>query len=193
METFTPARPFTRHPGYLSDRKKAHRELEREILMGSIDAPLLPIIQECFLITHFFSIQCCYGHFVHNLQPDTENLVPPSHYKGKIETVRYRLAYLAVCIQDNIQGNEMYSDMEKLAADNPDYIQFGSADWFWERMVNTYCIQLEPERLKNKDSGVIPMEEAVHLEMLREDFFNHLASIIQKHRKYPPLPIGSDI
>jgi hypothetical protein len=112
---------------------------------------------------------------------------------GKIETVRYRLAYLAICLQNNIRGRELYSDLKELAADNPDYIQFGSADWFWERMVNTYCIQLEPERLKNKDSGVITMEEALHLETLREDFFKRLAGIVQKHRTYPPLLTKSDI
>lgn len=193
METFTPAKPFTLHPGYLSDRENAHRELEEEMLRGSIDPPVLPMIRECMPIIHFFTVQCCFGHFVHDLEHDNGNLVPPSQYMGKIETVRYRLAYLAICLQNNIRGRELYSDLKELATDNPDYIQFGSADWFWERMVNTYCIQLEPERLKNKDSGVITMEEALHLETLREDFFKRLAGIVQKHRTYPPLLTESDI
>jgi hypothetical protein len=192
METFNPARPFTLHPGYVSDREKAQRELAEEILRGSIDPPLLPMIRECIPITHFFTVQCCFGHFVHDMEPDTENLVPPSQYSGKIETVRYRLAYLAICLQNNIRGREMYSDLEEMAADNPDYVQFGSADWFWERMVNTYCIQLEPERLKNRDSEVITLEEALHLETLREDFFTRLTGIVQKHRIYPSLLPGSD-
>jgi hypothetical protein len=192
METFTSARPFTLHPGYASDRDKTNRELEEEMLSGSIDAPLLPIIRDWMPITHCFTVQCCFGHFVHDREPDIENLVPPSRYRGKIETVRYRLAYVAVCIQDTICGREMYADLEELAADNPDYIQFGSAGWFWERLVNTYCIQLEPERLKNTDSGLIAMDEALHLEMLRKNFFQRLAGIVQKHRRYAPLLTESD-
>ena len=192
METFTHAKPFTRHPGYAADREKAHRELAEEMIRGSIDTPLLPLIREWIPIHHCFTVQCCFGHFVHDLEPDTENLVPPSRYKGKIETVRYRLAYVAVCIQNNSHGKEMFADLEDLAADNPDYIQFGSADWFWERLVNTYCIQLEPERLKNADSGVITLDEALHLETLREHFFQRLAGIVRKHRTYPPLLTVSD-
>jgi len=182
MDTFIPARPFTHHPGYLSDRKNAQRELEMEILKGSIDPPLLPLIRECIPITHFFTVQCCYGHFVHDLEPDTENLVLPSRYLGKVETVTYRLAYLAVCIQDNGRGREFYADLEALAEENPDYFQFGSADWFWEGMVNTYCIQLEPERFKAKDSAVISLREALVIEELQKVFFNRLAEIIHRHR-----------
>jgi len=182
METFTPARPFTLHPGYVAEREQAHRELEEEMCRGSIDPPLLPMIRKCIPITHCFTVQCCFGHFVHDLEPDTENLVSPSLYKVRIEVVRYRIAYLAVCLEDNTPGRKMYSDLEELAVGNPDYILFGSADWFWERMVNTYIIQLEPERLKTKDSGVIAMEEALHIEALREEFFMRLAGIIHKHR-----------
>jgi len=58
--------------------------------------------------------------------------------------------------------------------------------------VNTYCIQLEPERLKNTDSGLIAMDEALHLEMLRKNFFQRLAGIVQKHRRYAPLLTESD-
>jgi hypothetical protein len=192
METFTNAKPFARHPGYAADREKAHRELAEEMIRGSIDTPLLPVIRDWIPITHCFTVQCCFGHFVHDMEPDIENLVSPSRYKGKIETVRYRLAYVAVCIQNNSRGKEMFADLEDLAADNPDYIQFGSADWFWERLVNTYCIQLEPERLKNADSGVITLDEALHLETLREHFFQRLAGIVRKHRAYTPLLTGSD-
>lgn len=77
----------------------------------------------------------------------------------------------------------MYGDLEKLASDNPEYIQFGSADWFWDRMVNTYCIQLEPERFKYNDSALIDIEEAVYIETLREDFFKKLGEIIRSQRK----------
>lgn len=182
MKTFTNPKPFTSHPGYVSDREKTLRELEKEIRNGSIDPPLLPMIRECITVPYFFTVQCCFGHFVHDMEKDTENLISPSMYKDKIEIVRYRIAYFAICIQNNIQGREMFSDLEKLAAGNPDYIQFGSADWFWERIVNTYCIQLEPERFKCEDTGMIGIGEALHIEMLRKDFFERLTEIMHKPR-----------
>ena len=182
METFTNPKPFTSHPGYVSDREKTLRELEKEILNGAIDPPLLPMIRGCMTIPYFFTVQCCFGHFVHDLEKDPENLISPARYKETIKIVRYRIAYVTICIQNNIQGREMFSDLEKLAADNPDYIQFGSADWFWERMVNTYCIQLEPIRFKGEDTGMIGMREVLHIEMLRTDFFERITEIILKPR-----------
>ena len=185
METFTCARPFSPHPSYFPDREKAHRELELKIQQDSIDRPLIPMIQECIPVPHCYTVQCCFGHFVHEREPDAKNLVPLSYYTGLVEHVNYRLAYLTVCLQDSTGGRQMYADLEALAALDPDYIQFGSADWFWERTVNTYCIQLEPERFKTKDSGMISLEESLVIEELRKDFFDRLAGIIHNHRVYP--------
>lgn len=111
------------------------------------------------------------------------NLIPPSQYKRKIEKVRYRLAYFTFCLQNNTRGREMYFDLDRLALDNPEYIQFGSADWFWERIKNTYCIQLEPDRFKYNDTTLIDIEEVMYIETLRDDFFKGLAGIIHTHRK----------
>ena len=82
-------------------------------------------------IPHSFTLQCCFGHFVYDGEPDRENLILPSSDRGTVENVLYRLAYLTVCLQDNPGGREMYADQEALTSLNPDYIQFGSADWFW--------------------------------------------------------------
>jgi hypothetical protein len=73
-------------------------------------------------------------------------------------------------------------DLEALTSLNPDYIQFGSADWFWEQMINTYCIQLEPDWMKTQDSGMISQKEALLIEKLRPIFFNQPAVIIHRHR-----------
>jgi hypothetical protein len=181
METFTAARPFSPHPGYSIDRNNALLDLEVEIQRGSIDAPLLPLIQECRLIPHCFTLQCCFGHFVYDGEPDRENLILPTSYRGTVENVLFRLAYLTVCLQDNPGGREMYADLEALTSLNPDYIQFGSADWFWEQMINTYCIQLEPDWMKTQDSGMISQKEALLIEKLRPIFFNQLAAIIRRH------------
>jgi hypothetical protein len=80
----------------------------------------------------------------------------------------------------------LFADLQALATQEPGYIQFGSADWFWNRRVNTYCIQLEPERMKELDSGMVSLSEARTLEEIRTVFFDSLAGIIRKHRSLLP-------
>ncbi|HII99788.1 MAG TPA: hypothetical protein HA272_11185 [Methanoregula sp.] len=185
METFTPPRPFVPHVGYQQDRDRSLRGLEQEIRNGTIDPPILPLVKECIPITHCFTVQCCYGHFVHQLEPDPENLIPVTHYrdrKEEIEPIRYRIAYLALCIEDIPAGHTMYADLQEMADRNPVFIQFGSADWFSERMPNTYCIQLEPERMKTEDSGLVTWEEASRIEELKMPFFTNVTEILLRHR-----------
>ena len=183
METFTPPRLFVPHPGYLEDRKRAHQDLHKEIEKNAIDPPLLPLINECLAVRCCFTVQCCWGHFVHRLEPDPENLVPLSHYKNvkdQIGTIRYRIAYLTVCLEDSPAGHEIYHGLERMAEQTPSFIQFGSADWFFSRMPNTWCIQLEPERMKTEDSGPVTWDEAVRIEELKGPFFAELMDILHR-------------
>lgn len=190
METFIPPRPFVLHPEYLTDRKQAHQNLRQEIVKDAIDSPLLPLINASFFVPHCFTVQCCWGHFVHQLEPDPENLIPVSHDRdrtGEIGPIRYRIAYLALCLEDSRDGHEIYHGLEEMAKQDPSFIQFGSSDWFWERMPNTYCIQLEPERMKEKDSGVVSWEEALRIEELRGGFFAGIHKILLHSQWLPAL------
>ena len=185
METFTPPRPFVPHPDYERDRAQAHRDLRQEIVKDAIDSPLLLLINASFTVRCCFTVQCCCGHFVHQLEPDPENLITVTHYRDRkdaIGPIRYRIAYLALCLEDSQGGHEIYSGLEEIAKCNPSFIQFGSADWFSERMPNTYCIQLEPERMKTEDCGPVTWEEAVRIEELRGPFLTDLAEILMRHR-----------
>ena len=60
-----------------------------------------------------------------------------------------------------------------------DYIQFGSAGWFWDRQVNTYVLQVEPDRYRFKDRVFLDYREALHVEKIRDLFFQKLDGIIQ--------------
>lgn len=182
METFTPPRPFTTHPRYHEDREEAHRDLRDAVQKKAIDAPLLPIVQECLWVPHCFTVQCCFGHFVHACEPDRENLVPVSRYSREVGRIEYRIAYLALCLENSPAGHGLYSELEKIAAMDPEFIQFGSADWFWEQVPNIYCLQLEPERMKHLDSGNISWEEAIRIENLRGPFFSGFMGIMHRHR-----------
>jgi hypothetical protein len=181
METFTPPRPFITHPDYRRDRERSLRNLSQEILKNAIDPPLLPLVRECVSIPHCFTLQCCYGHFVQRLAPNLENLVPVSSTREPVGPIHYRIAYLALCIENSRNGRSLYHDLAEMTGLDPAFIQFGSADWFWDRMPNTYCIQLEPERLKEEDSGLVSWEEALRIEGLRGPFFSVLGEIVHRH------------
>jgi len=61
-----------------------------------------------------------------------------------------------------------------------EYIQFGCADWFWERNVNSYALQVEPIRHMRKDQVRIEYGEALHIEKVRGRFFNEIECLLQK-------------
>jgi len=54
----------------------------------------------------------------------------PSRYRDSIKTLQYRVASLAVCIGDSPRGRECRDELAHLKTPDPEYIQFGSADWF---------------------------------------------------------------
>ncbi len=182
METFTNARPFVPNQSYEQERKKALLQLKEELNKGSIDPPIMRLLEEIAKIPHCFTLQSCYGHFVHDKEANLHNIVPLSKYSSEIEKVNYRIGYVAFCIQDSAAGRQLHQDLEKLTKIDPEYIQFGSADWFWERCANSYAIQVEPKRSKNTDTVWIGFDEALYLEKLKSQFFKALLEIVLKHQ-----------
>jgi len=97
-----------------------------------------------------------------------------------IPNVEYRIAYIALCLQNSDSGRALFQDLSGLASTNPKYIQFGCAEWFWGRQVNSYALQVEPERYKTKDRIVVGYREALHIEKVRNEFFSDLGRIIER-------------
>ncbi len=62
---------------------------------------------------------------------------------------------------------------------DPDYVQFGSAEWFWERYANSYALQVEPARYKRKDEAILEQAEALHVQQIREFFFSKLRELLE--------------
>lgn len=58
------------------------------------------------------------------------------------------------------------------------YIQFGSADWFWERWVNSYVLQVEPLSQVGKDEAVLESAEALRVQQTRDLFFEELRDLL---------------
>jgi hypothetical protein len=178
VETFTKPRGFENNPDFMGQRERSLEALD----LATIDAPIIDIVVDFSKLKYCFTLQICCGHFLYEGQTDPHNLNPLPSLNVSQE-VEYRIAYVALCIDDNKQGRALYDDLERISLLDPEYIQFGSADWFWERQINSYALQVEPERLMLQDKIKIGYLEAQHLEKVRDDFFNELRSLLQKRLK----------
>ena len=176
METFCPDRSFVDHPEYETKRANALNRLD----LKSIDEPIIDIVESCSRLPHCFTLQSCYGHFVHSGQPNTRYTGPLADCPPDAQ-IEYRIAYLALCIQNSPPGHTLFKDFQSLTRIDPQYIQVGSAHWFWRQNVNTYAIQVEPERFKNQDTAMVSLDEALHLESVRNDVFQEIRQILSKH------------
>ncbi len=172
METFTEIKPFVNNPQYREQRQKTLSGL----YMNNIDTLIRVLIVEYARLTFSFTMQCCYGHFVHKYQRNERNYKPLSNSKD-ITEVDYRIAYIALCIQDSDNGRKLFDDLKSLTLIDPDYVQFGCADWFWKKQINSFTLQVEPDRYKTKDSVDICFEEALHLESIRNEFLNNCTKL----------------
>jgi len=209
METFTEQKALSDNPNYKEQREKNLAGLTD----GMIDEPIIEIINSFNGIPYCFTLQSCYGHFVHSGQTGAHNMDPlPS--KIPDSKVEYRIAYIAFCIENNDNGRLLskiqqhtvvisYADsvskrdekslvtldhflksyfpaikglkaLEEIPVMAPEHIQFGSAEWFWKRQVNSYALQVEPERFKHQDRAMLDYEEALTIEKTRNEFFMRL-------------------
>ena len=180
METFTEIRDFIDNPDFHTQRQQSFRGLE----INTIDAPLIEIVGGFSELPYCFTLQSCYGHFLHSSQKDPLNLetLPIS---DSITTVEYRIAYIALCIQDNDSGKTLFDGLSRVPSIDPEYVQFGCAEWFWEKQVNSYALQVEPARYMTKDSVSVSYKEALHIQKTRDDVFSRLKKLIHKRgRKF---------
>ena len=178
METFTELKHFIDNPLYQKQREKALSGLD----INTIDAPVIEIINGFAKLPYCFTLQSCYGHFVHNNQKNPKNVEPLSG-SDNISSIEYRIAYIALCIQNSDYGRILLHDLRAIPSIYPDYVQFGCAEWFWKRQVNSYTLQVEPKRYKTKDSVSISFQEALHVEKIRNEVFMELKKMIQKRTK----------
>ena len=174
METFTELKDFIDNPHFNTQRQRSVRSLDLE----TIDPPLIEIIDGFSMLPYCFTLQSCYGHFLYSGQKDEKNIRPLPDSED-IADVEYRIAYIALSIEDSGPGRELFSELGEVAAIDPEYIQFCSAEWFWKDQVNSYALQVEPERHKTKDRCSVSYKEALHIEKVRTAFFAEIRRIVQ--------------
>lgn len=174
METFTNLKNFVDNPYFHDQRKKYLSKLDIE----SIDAPIVELISGFAKLDYCFTLQSCYGHFLYNSQKNSYN-IDPLPVSNSISNVEYKIAYIAICIENSKTGKILYQHLRNIPLIDPEYVQFGCAEWFWERQVNSYALQVEPKRHMMKDRLFVDYWEALHLEKVRNNFFNQLKKLVQ--------------
>lgn len=178
METFTQTKEFVDDPSYNKRRLESLSKLDTE----TIDVPIAELIRGLAQLPYCFTLQSCYGHFLHGDQKNPKNIKPLPIWDSTA-MVDYRIAYVALCIQDNDTGRALFNDLREFTEIDPEYIQFGCAEWFWRTHPNSYALQVEPERHMNKDSVSVSYQEALHIEATRNEFFRMLNDLIQRKLK----------
>jgi len=172
METFAQPRQLVDNPRFDSDRKRALKKL----LLNDVDAPIRGIVEGFARLPCCFTLQSCFGHFVHAEESAADNLEPlPAHDIGP---VTYRIAYVALCLQTSSSGERLLSALAKVPSIAPDFVQFGSPGWFWDRQVNSFALQVEPSRFAQLDQAVIDHAEALQVQHIRDQFFATLSNIV---------------
>jgi len=177
METFTKLKALVDDPRYVEKREESLRKLQ----ISTIDAPLVGIIEDFAKVPYCCTLQSCYGHFIHKNQQNPKNTEPLSNF-DKSSSIEYRIAYIALCVQNNDLGKQLLQDLEKITEIEPEYIQIGSAEWFWRRQVNSYALQVEQERYKTEDRCRLSIQEALYVEKVRNHVFGELKNLVQMKR-----------
>ncbi|MGW8324442.1 MAG: hypothetical protein ACWGNI_01985 [Desulfobacterales bacterium] len=174
LETFTDLKDFVDNPYFHDQRKNYLSRLDIE----SIDTPIVDLIRGFTKLDYCVTLQSCYGHFLHNDQKDPYNIEPLPVSKS-ISNVEYKIAYIALCIENSKKGRFIFQHLRNIPLIDPEYVQFGCAEWFWERHVNSYALQVEPIRHMTKDRISVDYSEALHIERVRNIFFAQLKKLIK--------------
>ena len=174
METFTNLKDFVDNPYFHDQREKYLSKLDIE----SIDAPIVELISGFAKLDYCFTLQSCYGHFLHDNQKNTSNIerLPASN---SISSVEYKIAYIALCIENSKQGKFIFQHLRDIPSIDSEYVQFGCAEWFWARQVNSYALQVEPKRHMMKDRLSVDYLEALYIEKVRNNFFSQLGKLVE--------------
>jgi hypothetical protein len=177
VETFTDPKKMVENPNYQDQRQKSLAGLSDDL----IDAPIIELINDFNKLPYCFTLQSCYGHFIYYGQSNPHNL-EPLPITDTLDRVEYRIAYICLCIQNGDLGRWLLEALKEITPIEPGNIQFCCAEWFWKRQVNSYALQVQPDRFKRKDSAILDYREALHIEKIRNEFFVHLQKLLQKQQ-----------
>lgn len=173
MQTWADPREFAETSRFAEDRRDTLQALD----LTTVDEPIREIVGGITHLPHCFTVQSCHGHFLAASDQDPHSLARlPSTDTGP---VRYRIAYMAFCLEDSPRGHAARRALARIPAIDVDHVQFGSPDWFWERHRNSYVLQVEPARHATRDEAILSHAEALHTQRIRDLFFIELERFLK--------------
>ena len=176
METFAKPRKLVDNPHYDVERARHIRMLS----LDNIDKPIRQIVAGFAKLPYCFTLQSCVGHFVSADGPELDSLDPL--LKRNVKPVTYRIAYFALCIKNSAQGKHLLSNLAHIPSIDPEYVQFGSPEWFWKRQRNSFALQIMPIRFADRDQAIVDYREALMVQKIRDQFIAHLSDLVQSLR-----------
>jgi hypothetical protein len=181
LKTFAELKALADNPRYRIQKREMLNQLNDDM----IDPPIVDLVNGFNRLPYCFTLQSCHGHFVYTGQSDPRHLggLPA---KGIIANLTYRIAYMAFCIENSASGRWLFEALRAMTAVDPENVQFCCANWFWQRQVNSYVLQVVPDRFKCEDTASIELEEALHVERTRNQFFVRLGGWLEK-ANLPPV------
>jgi len=121
--------------------------------------------------------QLCY--FLQGSHPYNLETLPVTSNIAKVE---YRIAYVAFCIENSDLGRILLEALKGISVIDPESIQFCCADWFWKKQVDSFVLQVEPDRFKHKNRAVLDYKEALKIEKIRNKFFILLDDFLREKK-----------
>lgn len=165
------------NPHYHAQKQKALLDLTDDM----IDIPIISLIERFNKLPYCFTLQSCYGHFRNNNQKDSHN-IETLLARDINPQIEYRIAYITFCIENSLLGKELFKSLQRITAINLENVQFCCAGWFWKKQINSYVLQVEPDRFKRKDTAILDFEEALHIEKIRNKFFIKLYELVENEK-----------
>lgn len=162
METFIDPKEMIEEAGFSEIRA----EILKNLHIPDIDPPIRDIIHTFRSFPHCVTIQCCHGHLLESSVDNDRGL--------------YQIAYLALMLENSPKGREYYNRLAKIAQLDTEFIQWGSAEWFWDNqgLWNSYVIQAEPYRFRHLDRFLMNPSEAMQWHEARTMLFQELRKLL---------------
>lgn len=174
METFTSPKELVENDVFETERAKALARMD----LSTIDYQIRGIIEAFKNMPYCFTLQSCYGHIIkQNPGSGHEKRIDPDPTSPAAGL--YQIAYLALVLENCPAGHSLYLHLAEIPRLDPEFIQFGSAEWFWETQGfrNSYVIQVCPYRFRHFDRFAMFVEEARTWLSARELFFVELKKL----------------
>ncbi|MFO7595474.1 MAG: hypothetical protein R6W92_03910 [Desulfocurvibacter africanus] len=173
MQTFVAEKAMVPDSGFPERKKSAMRDVRD----APIDAPILDIVHGLCSFPWCYTLQSCFGHFVGDTQDDPHSLRTLSTASPSTSYL-YRIAYVAVCLDECAAGRDLLARLRRIPDMDPDHVQFGCAEWFWERQVNSFVLQVQPRDRLHLDSMPVSHDEALRIQTARDRFFSSLRLLL---------------